>query len=162
MKKNITLGLILAGVAVLSGCSASPESKEQDQLSAIVSKEENLTTPSRAAEINGVISSMEGNNIIVKNEVGKEILSEEEAAKKKAERQKMTQEERQALRAQEIANAKTEDVTLTVPVGITILKGTADGSGNSVKASYEDLKKGAYVSIWKQGGSIEVIKIKGL
>ncbi|MFA5994181.1 MAG: hypothetical protein WC823_04435 [Parcubacteria group bacterium] len=161
MKKILTTTLLLTGVVFLSGCGTSPEAQEAEKLSAIVSNSQ-VTTPTRPAEINGVISSMEGNQLVIKNEVDKKILSEEEQAKQKAERQKMTQEERQALKAQETANAKTEDVSIAVPVGVAISKGTGDGSGNSVAATYADLKKGGYVSVWMKDGQVETIKIKGI
>jgi hypothetical protein len=162
MKKIGGTILVLSTILIFSGCGQTQENaSNNDQLAAII-RDDASVAPTRPAEINGIISSLEGNKLIVKNEVGKPVLSEEEMAKQKAERQKMTQEERQALKAQETANAKTEDVSIEVPVGKTILKGTGDGSGNSMKASFEDLKKGIYVSIWMLEGKIEVIKIKGL
>jgi hypothetical protein len=162
MKKIITASLMLTGVVFLSGCGLSPEASDAEKLSALVNSEQASISPERPAEINGLISSMEGNNLIVKNEIGKEVLSEEAAAKQKAERQKMTQEERQALKAAETANAKTEDAAIQIPVGVIILKGAGDGSGDSIAATFEDLKKGTYVSIWVKDGNVETIKIKGL
>jgi len=153
---------MLTGVMFLSGCGSSSDMSDAEKLSALVDNKESAASPTRPAEINGVISSMEGNKLIIKNEVDKEILSEEAAAKQKAERQKMTQEERQALKAAETANAKTEDVSIQIPVGISILKGSGDGSGNSIAATFEDLKKGIYVSIWITDGNVETIKIKGI
>lgn len=161
MKKIAGIFVSIIGVVMLAGCGASPANNDSDKLAEILS-ESVVTVPGRPAEVNGIISSMEGNQIIVKNEIGKEILSEEEAAAKKAERQKMTQEERQAIMAQERANTQTEDLSLEIPVGVTILKGTGDGSGNSINAVFEDLKKGVYISIWRDGEKIELIKIKGI
>lgn len=153
--------MLLAVAIVLSGCGQSQESKDMEKLAAIT-EGDIVASPTRPAEINGVISSIEGNKLVVKNEIGKPALSEEEMAKQRAERQKMTQEERQALKAQETANAKTEDLSIEIPVGKAIFKGTGDGSGNSIRAVFEDLKKGAYVSIWMSGENVEAIKIKGL
>lgn len=162
MKKIIAASLMLTGIMFLSGCGSSPEASDAEKLSVLVNSEQTSVSPVGPAEINGLISSMEGNNIIVKNEIDKDILSEEAAAKQKTERQKMTQEERQALKAAETANAKTEDVAIQIPVGVTILKGSGDGSGNSIAATYEDLKKGVYVSVWIKDGNVETIKIKGI
>jgi hypothetical protein len=162
MKKIITASLMLTGIVFLSGCGTSPESSEAEKLSALVNSEQTSVSSERPAEINGLIVSVEGNKLVVKNEIDKKILSEEEAAKQKAERQKMTQEERQALKAAETTNAKTEDVAIQVPVGVTILKGSGDGSGNSIAAVYDDLKKGIYVSVWTKDGQVEAIKIKGI
>jgi mannitol-specific phosphotransferase system IIBC component len=162
MKKIIALSLMLTGVVILSGCGTSSEMSDAEKLSALVNVEETSVVSTRPAEINGLISSMEGNMLIVKNEISKEILSEEDAAKQKAERQKMTQEEKQAIKAEETANAKTEDISIQMPVGVVILKGSGDGSGDSVTATYEDLKKGTYVSVWIKDGNVETIKIKGI
>ncbi|MCK4635841.1 MAG: hypothetical protein KAT32_03180 [Candidatus Moranbacteria bacterium] len=158
MKKLATM-FILSSVIILSGCGNESES---DQLTNLLSEESVIVTPSRPADLNGIISITEGNKIIVKNEVGKEILSEEEQAQKKDERQNMTQEERQALRAEEKEEIETVDVTIEIPVGTLIIKGSGDGSGDVIKTSFEELKKGIYISIWKNGDSIEAIKIKGI
>ncbi|MDP1884346.1 MAG: hypothetical protein Q8L10_03165 [Candidatus Moranbacteria bacterium] len=161
MKKIILTLLLVGGTTFLAGCGVVPGNNDEDKLSRIVNGGQ-AEVPVRAAEINGVVVSVEGNKLVVKNEINKEALTEEEVAKKKAERQKMTQEERQALRAQEIANAKTEDVTIEIPVGKTILKGTGDGSGESVGAVFEEIKKGGYISIWMKEGNVELVKIKGI
>jgi C4-type Zn-finger protein len=161
MKKIITISLMLTGVVFLSGCGTSTDMSDSEKLSALVSNQEANSVSTRPAEINGIISSIEGNSLIIKNEIDKEILSEEDADKQKAERQKMTQEERQALKAAETANAKTEDVSIQIPVGVSIIKGSGDGSGNSIPASFEELKKGIYVSIWIKDGNVETVKIKG-
>ena len=66
------------------------------------------------------------------------------------------------MRVQEQEVVETQDVSLEIPVGTMISKGTGDGSGDSINAEYEELKKGSYISIWMNGDSIESIKIKGL
>lgn len=160
MKKIFVFPVVLLMAVVISGCEGGES--ESEQLSSILNEEESLSSPARPANLNGIISMVEGNKIIIKNEVGKEILSEEEQAAKKAERQNMTQEERQALRAEEKAEVDTEDVSLEIPVGTLIIKGSGDGSGNVIRASFDELKKGSYISIWKSGDSIEAVKIKGM
>jgi len=155
------VAVFLTGVMFLSGCGADQAKRESAQLSALLA-EDSTATPAHPAEINGTIVSLEGNKIVVKNEVGKEVLSEEEREKKKEERQSMTQEERQASRAQEAESIEVEEVALEIPVGTMILKGSGNGEGGVVKAGLEDLQKGTYVSIWKTNENIEAIKIKGL
>lgn len=117
-----------------------------------------LASPNRLAEINGYVLSIEGNELIVANEQGVKEVTDEERAR----RQKLSQEERQALKAQESANLTKENVTVTIPVGSTIVKGSGDASGTNVKAQMSELVKGVYVSIWKTGESVEFVKLKGV
>lgn len=156
--KNFIIGIILlivfGGGAYYFLNSPKATSQSQSQTGAAGS----LVSPTRLAEINGYILNIQGNEITVANEMGvKEITAEE-----KARRQKLTQEERQALKSQESANLTKENITLTVPVGITIVKGSGDVSGSNIKAEMSEMTKGIYVSIWKNGDSVEFVKLKGL
>lgn len=160
MKKAISTLVFLMGIMFLSGCGNSQSQEGTEQLSALLA-EDSVAIPARPAEIKGMIASLEGNKIVVKNEIGREILSEEERENKKETRKKMTQEERQAFRGQGI-DIEVEDAAMEIPVGTMILKGSGDGKGGVVKVGFEDLQKGTYVSIWKTGENIEAIKIKGL
>lgn len=161
MKKYMGILAILVVAIFLGGCGAD-DSKELSQLEAIVeNNQESMGIPERSPEINGTVVSVEGNKIIVKNEIGREILTPEDQAKRRAERQKMTQEERQALRAQETTSLETEDVKVIIPVGTVIVKGSGAGDGESVKATFDDIKSGAYISVWKSGDTIEAVKVKG-
>ncbi len=162
--KNYIVGTIvlLGAVTFLGGCGTN-ESDDLAQLQDIVSNESDaLSTPSRPAEINGTIASMEGNQLVVKNEVGREVLSDEDREKRKADRASMTQEEKQAARAQEMEAVESEDVLVDVPVGALMIKGTGIGDGGSMKAVFDDLGEGAYISVWMNGDEVEAIKIKGL
>ena len=121
------------------------------------------TAPTRPAEINGMITSALGNEIKIANEIDREILTEEEQAAKKAATQKLSPEERAASRQAEKANLKTKEISLMIPVGIPIVKGSGDASGNVIVADIADLSKGIYVSIWtNQSSEIEYVKIKGI
>lgn len=117
-----------------------------------------LTSPTRVAEVNGYVLSVEGNEVLIANELGVKEITDEERAR----RQKLTQEERQALKAQESANLTKENVTLVIPVGITIVKGSGAVDGTNVKAEMSELVKGVYVSIWKTGDTVEFVKLKGV
>lgn len=120
--------------------------------------EGSLVSPTRLAEINGYVLRVEGNELLIANEQGvKEVTAEE-----RARRQKLTQEERQALKAQESANLTKENMTVTIPVGTTIVKGLGDASGTNVKAQMSEVVKGVYISIWKSGESVEFVKLKGV
>ncbi len=126
--------------------------------SASSTTEESPASPTRLAEINGYIVSAEGNELLIANEQGvKEVTAEE-----RARRQKLSQEERQALKAQESANLTKENVTVIIPVGTVIVKGSGDASGTNVKAQMSEIVKGVYISIWKSGESVEFVKLKGV
>jgi len=128
-----------------------------------ITKKASIASPERPAEINGSIVSSLGNEIKIANEVDKEILTEEEQAANKAAMQSMTQEERAAARETAKVDIKTEDVTLTIPVGVPVVKGSGDASGNIVSADIAELTKGVYVSIWTDSqGKVEFVKIKGI
>jgi len=120
------------------------------------------TSPDRPAEINGLITSVLGNEIKVANEIDRVILTEEEQAAKKAATQKLSPEERAAAREAEKSGLKTEEISLIIPVGIPVVKGSGDASGNVINADIADLSKGIYVSIWTDSsGKLEYVKIKG-
>jgi hypothetical protein len=122
-----------------------------------------ITSPQRPAEINGTIVSALGNEIKIANEVNKVILTEEEQAVKKAEFQKLSQEERSATRQEEKEGLETEEITITIPVGVLITKGTGDASGNVITTDIADLTKGVYISAWtNQNEEVEYVKIKGV
>lgn len=121
--------------------------------------------PARSAEIKGIVKSIEGNEVLVANEIDTVELTAEQQAAKKTERQAMSQEERQALKAQETAAAKIENVNIMVPVGVPIKKTTGDASGTLVSSELADIKEGTYVSIWVDGyktdnQSVVFVKVK--
>ena len=156
--KNLIIGIILlvvfgGGVYYFVNSSKST-AKPQSEVGIAGS----LVSPTRLAEVNGYILNVQGNEITVANEIGvKEVTAEE-----RARRQKLTQEERQALKAQESASLTKENTTLTVPVGIIIVKGSGDASGSNIKAEMTEIVKGTYISIWKNGDNIEFVKLKGV
>lgn len=158
MKSNF---LVIGGILVILIVGGFFYFKSQPSKNTNVesnSASQKISQPSRQAEINGYIISAEGNEVLVANEIGLKVLTNEE----KAARQQMTPEERQALKAQETKNLEKENVSLIIPVGTTIVKGAGDGSGKNVTAEISELVKGVYVSIWKSGDNIEFIKLKGL
>lgn len=104
--------------------------------------------PARAAEIKGIVKSIEGNELLVANEIDTVELTAEQQAAKKAERQAMSQEERQALKAQETAAAKIENTNLLIPVGVPIKKTTGDATGQLVSSDLAEIKAGMYISVW--------------
>jgi len=160
MKKIIPIIIVL--VLVLIG-GYYIYSQTIGKVSVITTNSTAISSPDRPAEITGYIISALGNEIKIAKEIGKVVLSEEEQAAKKAQMQNLSPEERTAARQDEAAKLTTEEITLIIPVGITIAKGSGDASGNVVSADIADLSKGVYVSIWidTQSG-IEYVKIKGI
>jgi len=160
MNKTVIITIIAATVIGIGGDFIYDKSKSAQNSS--TPEQSESTSPSRSAEINGYILSSLGNEIKIAKEVGKVALTEEEQAAKKAETQKLSPEERAAAREAENTNLETEDVALIIPVGIPIIKGSGDASGNVVAADIADLAKGVYVSIWTDAaGKVEYVKIKG-
>jgi hypothetical protein len=153
---------IIIAIALLSTILGGYYIYSNNQKTTTTVSTANNIAPIRAPEVNGSVVSIEGNEIIVANELGRVILSDEEQAKKKAEMQKMSEDQRKAAREAENLQYKTENVTLTLPVGIPIVKGTGDGSGNIIATDLTSLTKGVYLTIWTSSTSeAEYVKIKG-
>ena len=160
MKKIILSLLIVIASVGLSGCTANNESADQET-SIIQNRVEEL--PEGAAAINGVVRSIEGNEVIVANEIREEKdLTDEEKETQKEERQNLTQEERQASRQVEAETLETESITLIIPVGVTILKTSGTGDSSFVNAELSEIKSGSYISIWMdENNEVEAVKLKG-
>lgn len=155
--KNVLVGLILT-LFVAGGVYFYINSAQKNTDNATLTTTQSLVSPVRLAEINGYITSIQGNEVTIENEIGvKEVTAEE-----RARRQKMTQEERQALKAQESANLTKESVNIIIPVGVSIVKGSGAADGTNIKAEMSELAKGVYVSIWQTGDSVEFVKLKGV
>ena len=156
--KNIIFGLIIAGIVGGGIFYYINSTKKGAEVAVPTISTQSLVSPVRLAEINGYVTSIQGNEVTIANEIGvKEVTAEE-----RARRQKLTMEERQALKAQESANLTKESVNVTIPVGIKIVKGSGAADGTNIKAEMSELTKGVYVSIWKTGNSIEFVKLKGV
>jgi hypothetical protein len=161
MKKVIkflsTTIMVIMVAYLLSGCTS-----EQSPTSTIDNIETpSLTTPDRPAEINGLIRSIEGNEVIIANEIRTRELSDEEREAQKVERQSMTQEERQALKVEEAESLETENITLVIPVGVPIIKGSGETDGTNLSAELTEIKVSTYVSMWLSDDQVEAVKLKG-
>ncbi len=159
LSDTIKLLMIFGFTLLLSGVIISQFTQKTEQPTSTPRAEsQNLTTPDRQAELNGYVLSIEGNEIMIANEIGVKEITDEERAR----RQKMTPEERQVLRARESANVTKENVTITIPVGTPIVKGAGNASGQTVSAEMSEMVKGVYVSIWKTSNTVEMVKLKGV
>jgi len=155
--KNIIIAIVILGISLGGYYIYS-----NNQVTPATTSNTSAVAPTRVPEINGSVISIEGNEIIVANELGRVILSDEEQAKKKAEMQKMSEDQRKAAKDAENQQYKTENITLILPVGIPIVKGTGDGSGNIVTTDLSSITKGVYLTIWTNSASeAEYVKIKG-
>jgi len=158
-KKSLIIGVIAlvvltAGVGLYFSTTGLSLAQQQGQ-------------PARVAELKGLVKSIEGNQIIILNEISTEPeLTDAEKAAKKAERSKLSIEERQALKAEESSVLPKEEVSITIPVGTTIKTTTGDSTGSLVDGDLTEIKEGTYISIWVNNYSltdqtIEFLKIKG-
>ncbi len=160
MKKTLILtSLLITATLALSACTGqTTDTTTQTDTNQVAP----ATLPARPAEVNGIVKTIEGNEIVIMNEL-KEALSDEDRAAKQAERANLSQEERQALRQQELEATETEQITLQIPVGVPIMTGSGSADGSNVTAQLSDIKAGSYLSIWQTAdGNIEAVKIKGL
>ena len=148
----------LAVVGLSLGACTSDESS-QEPTAAVESQNETL--PTRPAEVNGNVRSIEGTEVIIANEL-KEQLSEEEQTAQKEARQAMTQEERQAARADQMELVETESVTLIIPVGVPIYKASGTGDGSTITAELSEITADTYVSLWLENDQVTAVKIKGI
>ncbi|MEO8104746.1 MAG: hypothetical protein ABI602_00210 [Candidatus Saccharibacteria bacterium] len=172
MKKVIIMASVVTLVAI-GGVSAylltrphATAASEGNALASSLTPAQEQGQPARSAEIKGIVKSIEGNDLIIANEIDTVELTTEQQAAQKAERQALSQEERQALKAQETATAKIENTNIMIPVGVQIKKTTGDTSGTLVGADLSDVKKGTYVWVWVDGyhsdkQSVIFLKVKG-
>ena len=161
--KKITLPLIIITLIIVGFLIYNSTNKTEPNQTSTDLTTTTLTTPNRPAEVNGVVKSIEGNEVVIANEIRDRNFTEEELAACKAERQAMSPEERRALREEELANLKTEIVNLIIPVGTPILKGSGDATGSNLTATLEEIKPGVYLSIWLDANQqVEMVKIKGI
>ncbi|MEN8252957.1 MAG: hypothetical protein ABFQ62_01110 [Patescibacteria group bacterium] len=162
MKKNILIAFVVISSAVLF--SACTNNNQSDQSPSNIDATEIVKTvlPDRPAEINGQVKSIEGNEVVVLNEL-KEVLNDEDRAARQEERANLSQEARQALRQEEMEAVETEQLTLQIPVGVPIMTGSGNADGSNISASLADIKSGTYLSVWRDtNGQVEAVKIKGL
>jgi len=179
MKKllMIVLGLIVVGAAAYFGGAALQKSTSgTDGIGVAQGNAPTLSDsaegrPDRAAEIRGTVKAVEGDRLVVaraKNDPLAEMTEEEREARRR-ERMNLSMEERQALRQQEMQGLETEDVNVTIPVGVEVIKSIpGEGqAGAGEPASLSDIKVGSNVIIWTEGGETndaiaEYVRIAGI
>lgn len=148
MKKPLIITAIVIVILALGGGAYYFLVINKGSLSSELTNAQEQGQPTRSAEVKGLVQSIEGNELVIANELNTDELTDEEKEAKKTERQSMSQEERQALKADETAQAETKNVSITIPVGVKMMKSTGDVSGELVAAELADIKVGTYVSIW--------------
>jgi len=151
--------VIIGSATLLSGCTS-----DDNPTTATESiKAPNTTVPERSAEINGLVRSIEGNEIVVSNEIKNLELTQEEREAQQADRKAMTQEERRALKAEITENLETETVTLVIPIGVPIVKGSGLSDGSNALSELSEIKAETYVSMWlDENHQVEAVKLKGV
>lgn len=155
MKKNIIILIIVA--AALGGGYFMFQGQSSDSSETRTSEQ-----PARPAEVNGTIISAQGNELVIANELNRPTLSDEEKEANKGSRQDLSPEERTALREEEQQEFETENVSITIPVGVPIIGGSGEATGELVKIDIAELAKGTYISAWVTPENIiEYVKVKG-
>lgn len=127
-----------------------------------------IVVPTTNPDINGDVLAIIGNEITIKRYISETVLTDAEKAAQKAERQKLSVEERQALKAEENAVTPSETIKIIIPVGTQVVKssdtGTATGTSGSnlLLSSLEEVKAGYGIQIWKNGDDIILVKLKAI
>lgn len=177
MKKSIVLvgvlALVIIGAAAFFGGSALRKSGGSvDDLAAIpvsdagqsatgqpVSEQAGGSDLTRAPEIRGTVKAIEGDKVIIARAKDDPLanMTEEQFAARRREMMKLSMEERQARRQQELQGLETENVNITVPVGTPVVKMTGGQSqaGEGGSASLADIRVGMSLVIWTQDGKID-------
>lgn len=136
-------GAVVAGDTESGGSAATGSSADPNQ-------------PERTAEVKGLVLSIDGTQVSIERYIKDpdEELTDEEKAAKKAARQQLSMEERQALKAAENAGLETERVMVTVPVGVPVVQMVLQGDTPMPEsATLADIRGGMEITIWTDGGA---------
>lgn len=158
-KRLATLIIMSSLLAGLTGCSSGANSTgttssgSSSGSSTLYGQNIDPEQPGRIAEVYGKVKSIQGNVVLIaemqRQQTGAE-LSEADRAKRQAEMQALSVEERQKLQAsQEAMTGK--NVTVTVPVGIPIkVRGTGSNGPTVQDGTIANIKVGSIVNIWTE------------
>lgn len=176
MNKVVIGGIAVVAVAAAAYFGAGLLAKDGDTASPVASSSTatgssaqngDPNQPDRTAEVKGTVVSVDGTTVVVDRLLfdASEELTEEEKAAKRAERQAMSMEDRQAAKAAEQEGLATERVSVDVPVGVTMSRMIPNEDEPTVQpATLSDIKAGVTVSIWTDGktdgGVAEYVKIQ--
>jgi len=166
-KKNLLFLSLLFLVFGLSSCSSQERVVDGNVVSDKVSDIDGFVAPEREAEINGVIKSIDANQIVVaiveRQSGGNAVAITEDGEKTVAiggttdtripgsgmgggsNRDSSISD---ADRLAKLLERSTGQVTITVPVGIAMTKFSEDGDGEKIEATLSDLKSGKMLSVW--------------
>jgi hypothetical protein len=156
---TITALILLAGIAVYFVFMQGNTNTTN------LSNQNGIVVPSVSPDINGDIVSIIGNELTIKKYLVTTTLTADEKAAKQAERQNMTVEQRQALKAEENAATPSEIIKITIPVGSKIVKNSGEASmsgdnSNLILSNLDEAKPGFGIQIWKQNDEIILVKLK--
>ena len=152
----IVMGSLVIG---LTGCSSGVKSSgathsvSASGSSALTGANIDPEQPARVAEIYGKVKSIQGNVVLIaemqRQQTAAE-LSAADKAKRQAEMQALSAEERAKLLAsQEVMTGK--NITMTVPVGIPIkIRGTGSDGPTVKDGTIASIKVGSVVNIWTE------------
>lgn len=150
--------LLIMSAIVLTGCSDT-RSVENDAIEAVAETtteqgsegQEISGIPERKAEVYGVVNKIIGNEVSIKlierlteNEIE---LTEAEKEAKKAARQLMSTEEKQADK--DLTMILTNEIQdVIIPVGTEIVIGSGNGTDEFTNLELLDINKGTTIKIW--------------
>ena len=151
----IVMGSLVIG---LTGCSSGAKSSGTTPSASALGSGASYGTnidpeqPDRIAEVYGKVKSIQGNVVLIAEMQRQETaeLSAADKAKRQAEMQSLSTEDRQKLLAsQEVMSGK--NITMTVPVGIPIkIRGTGSNGPTVEDGTIASIKVGGVVNIWSE------------
>lgn len=144
MKTFFISGLIITTLLLTSCGTTTPEATNTTETTSSVSVQ-----PERKVDIYGKITSIEWNEVtLLQVDTSKDPTFNMSPTEKKKYMMAMDESARMALKEQ-INSATLWEVKVTIPVGIPMIKKTAQWpDAPNVEASLADIKNGQYISVW--------------
>lgn len=147
--KTFRVSIIALSILLLAtGCSKTASSGANTA----VAKKDIQQAPARTAEVYGKVKSIVGNEVtlsVAEPPASKE-LSDAEKAKKRAEMQALSPEERKKVQESQ-TKLTGETATIIIPVGTPIISGNTPEVMKEV--SLTDIRSGVSLRIWLEGGN---------
>ncbi|MDD2487708.1 MAG: hypothetical protein PHS92_05055 [Candidatus Gracilibacteria bacterium] len=144
MKKLFIPAFVIVTLLLASCGTSETTNTDIDQIQGSISVQ-----PERKVDIYGKVLSVEGNEItLLQIDTSKDPTFNMSPTEKKKYMMAMDEAARMALK-EEINSATLGEVKIMIPVGIPMIRKTAQGpDAPNAEASLADIKNGQYISVW--------------
>ncbi|MBP9779494.1 hypothetical protein KBD33_02615 [Candidatus Gracilibacteria bacterium] len=156
MKTSILPVLLTCSVFLVSCSNVSTGTNTTPSTNTTNTTDSLPVQPDRKVDIYGKVVSLEGNEVrILQVDTSKDPTFNMTPSEKQKYMQSMDESARMALKEQ-INNATLGEAQVLIPVGIPMIKKTAQGpDAPNVEASLADLKVGQFLSVWLSADGTE-------